>query len=125
MILSTLATFTNSTMGRVRRRTSTEQRSIALVVRSLRHNGCGKSKNVSNSGKSRLGRVAGQIDALGIAFDLALVPPPYAVAQVAHLVYPTALVTSPWIDGFDGRGQTRTAITEHHLELAADQSTLM
>src|ERR1019366_9707752 len=37
MIRSTLSTFTKHTMGRVRRRTSTKQRSIALVVRSLRH----------------------------------------------------------------------------------------
>src|ERR1019366_6740307 len=37
MIRSTLSTFTKHTMGRVRRRTSTKQRSITLVVRSLRH----------------------------------------------------------------------------------------
>jgi len=31
-------------MGRVRLRTSTKQRSMALVVRSLRHSGCGKGQ---------------------------------------------------------------------------------
>jgi hypothetical protein len=39
-------------MDRVRLRISTKQRSMALVVRSLRHSGCGKSKKVSSSGKS-------------------------------------------------------------------------
>src|ERR1700719_298214 len=43
-------------LGRVRLRTSTKQRSMALVVRSLRHSRCGKSKNVSSSGKSRSSR---------------------------------------------------------------------
>ena len=51
MIRSTLSTFTKHTMGRVRRRTSTKQRSITLVVRSLRHRCRGKAKNDSNSGK--------------------------------------------------------------------------
>src|SRR5437870_9629569 len=38
--------------GWVRRRTSTKQRSIMLVVRSLRHRWRGKAKNESNSGRS-------------------------------------------------------------------------
>ena len=50
---STLFTFTKQTMGRVRRRTSTKQRSMILVVRSFRHRWRGKLKNDSNSGKSR------------------------------------------------------------------------
>ena len=80
--------FVNRTMGRVRLRASTKQRSMALVVRSLRHSGCGKSKKVSSSGRSAgLGGIAGQIDALGIAFDPGLIVPPHAVAQVAHLVH--------------------------------------
>src|SRR5260370_19608038 len=54
-------------------------------------------------------------------FDRRLIAAPYAVAQVAHLVYPTALVTRPGIDGFDRCGQTRTAIAEHHLQLLAGQ----
>src|SRR5881396_3380236 len=37
MMRSTLSTFTKHTIGRVLRRTSTKQRSITLVVRSLRH----------------------------------------------------------------------------------------
>src|SRR5471030_1760236 len=41
------------TMGRVRRRTSTKQRSIMLVVRSLRHSCSGKLKKLNNSGRSR------------------------------------------------------------------------
>jgi hypothetical protein len=49
---STLSTLTKQTMGRVRRRTSTKQRSITLVVRSLRHRCPGKAKNASNSGRS-------------------------------------------------------------------------
>ena len=37
MIRSTLSTFTKHTIGRVRRRTSTKQRSMTLVVRSFGH----------------------------------------------------------------------------------------
>jgi hypothetical protein len=50
---STLSTFTKHTMGRVRQRTSTKQRSITLVVRSLRYRCRGKAKNDSSSGRSR------------------------------------------------------------------------
>jgi hypothetical protein len=46
---STLFTFTKHTMGRVRRRTSTKQRSMMLVVRSFLHRCRGKLKNDSNS----------------------------------------------------------------------------
>jgi len=49
---STLSTFTKHTIGRVRRRTSTKQRSITLVVRSFFHRCRGKAKNANNSGKS-------------------------------------------------------------------------
>src|SRR5213594_4075277 len=54
MMRSTLSTFTKHTIGRVLRRTSTKQRSITLVVRSLRHRCRGKAKNDSNSGKRDL-----------------------------------------------------------------------
>ena len=50
---STLLTFTKHTMGRVRRRTSTKQRSMRLVVRSFLRRCRGKLKNDSNSGRSR------------------------------------------------------------------------
>jgi len=50
---STDCTLTKQTMGRVLRRTSTKQRSMILVVRSLRHRCLGKRKKASNSGKSR------------------------------------------------------------------------
>src|ERR1700738_1205320 len=53
MMRSTLSTFTKHTMGRVRRRTSTKQRSITLVVRSFRQRCRGKGKKDSSSGKSR------------------------------------------------------------------------
>ena len=56
---STLSTFTKHTMGRVRRRTSTKQRSITLVVHSFRHRCRGKAKNDSSSGKSRSRRRTG------------------------------------------------------------------
>ena len=45
MIRSTLSTFTKQTMGRVRRRTSTKQCSITLVVRNLRRRWGTKAKN--------------------------------------------------------------------------------
>ena len=47
---STLAMFTKQTMGRVRRLTSTKQRSMMLVVRSLRHRCREKLKKDNNSG---------------------------------------------------------------------------
>src|SRR5581483_8887906 len=53
MIRSTLLTFTKQTMGRVRRRTSTKQRSMTLVVRSFLQRCRGKLKNDSSSGRSR------------------------------------------------------------------------
>src|SRR2546428_7532622 len=58
-------------------------------------------KAKSLEGATGLRGVARQIDALRIAFDLRLVAPPYAVAQVAHPVHPTALVTRAGVDGFD------------------------
>src|SRR6266700_2834341 len=83
------------------------------------------AKPKSLEGATGLRGVARQIDALRIAFDLRLVAAPYAVAQVAHPVHPTALVTRAGVDGFDGRGQTRTAIAEHHPKLTAGQSALV
>src|SRR6266566_1731914 len=60
------------------------------------------AKPKSLEGATGLRGVARQIDALRIAFDLRLVAAPYAVAQVAHPVHPTALVTRAGVDGFDG-----------------------
>src|SRR6266700_4366443 len=57
------------------------------------------AKPKSLEGATGLRGVARQIDALRIAFDLRLVAPPYAVAQVAHPVHPTALVTRAGVDG--------------------------
>src|SRR5215471_24584 len=48
---STLSTFTTHTMGRVRWRTSTKQRSSTLVVRSLCHKCRGKAKNRQQFGQ--------------------------------------------------------------------------
>src|SRR5438105_15372120 len=53
MMRSTLATLTKQTMGRVRLRTSTKQRSMTLVVRTFFHRCRGKAKNDSSSGRSR------------------------------------------------------------------------
>src|SRR5690348_15461459 len=51
-----LSTLTKQTMGLMRRRTSTKQRSITLVVRSLRHKCRGKAKNDNKSGISSCSR---------------------------------------------------------------------
>ena len=56
-----------------------------------------------SEGAASLGDVAGPVDTLGIAFHSGLVAAPHAVAQIAHLVHPAALMTRPWIDGFDRR----------------------
>lgn len=47
MIRSTLWTFTKQTIGRVRRRTSTTQRSITLVVSSFRHKYRGRRRTTA------------------------------------------------------------------------------
>jgi hypothetical protein len=49
-------------------------------------------KAKAREGAAGLGGIAGQIDALGIAFDAGLIAPPHVVTQVAHLVHPAALV---------------------------------
>src|SRR5438132_8620242 len=51
MMRSALSTFTKHTMGRVRRRTSTKQRSIMLVVRSLRHRWRGEGEEREQLGQ--------------------------------------------------------------------------
>jgi hypothetical protein len=55
---STDCMLTKQTMGRVRRRTSTKQRSMMLVVRSLRHRCRGKRKTASCQGRSKRGSSA-------------------------------------------------------------------
>jgi len=66
-------------------------------------------KAKTREGAAGLGGIAGQIDALGVAFDAGLIAPPHAVAQVAHLVHPTALVARPRIDRFDCGRQARAS----------------
>ena len=56
MIRCTLSTLTKHTMGRVRRRTSTKQRSITLVVRSLLR--AQVPEKPKNDSKARAGLVA-------------------------------------------------------------------
>src|SRR5216683_6332999 len=122
MIRSTLSTFTKHTMGRVRRRTSTKQRSITLVVRSFRHRCRGKVKKDSSSGKSRsrrrttlpysrapthpqaaeggfgLGTARSQVDGLGARLHFVVVRLPYFLQNIPHLVHPAALMSHPRID---------------------------
>src|SRR5580704_13414738 len=127
MIRSTLSTSVNTTMGRVRRRTSTKQRSIAFVVRSFRHRCTGSTKKCSSSGRSRsscLTRtgyrhptppmepealegpscrsdILGQVDLLRFGFDLPFISPFHLLQKVPHLVHPAALVPHPRIDRLD------------------------
>ena len=79
-------------------------------------------KTESLEGPARLPDVARQVDALGVAFDGRLVAPAHTVAQVAHLVHPTTLVSRTGIDGFQRRRQSRSAVAEHQLQLPAGQS---
>src|SRR5581483_6388830 len=120
MIRSTLFTFTKHTMGRVRRLTSTKQRSMTLVVRSFRHKCRGKLKNDSSSGialqwshqarvidlpaaakaaKGSLGLASavGPIDCLRVALDLVVIASPHVFQKVPHLVHPAALMQHPGI----------------------------
>ena len=57
-------------------------------------------KAKTREGAARLGGIAGQIDALRIAFDTGLIAPQHPVAQVGHLVHPTALVARARRDRF-------------------------
>src|SRR5919198_5261953 len=122
MIRSTLCTLTKQTMGRVRRRTSAKQRSITLVVRSFRHRWRGKLKNDSSSGKSRsscrtmrgysrfqarrkarnascaAGPAVGLIDGLGIPLDRVVIALAHLLRDIAHFVYPAAVMQYSGID---------------------------
>src|SRR5260370_39401992 len=109
MMRSTLSTLVNTTIGRVRRRTSTKQRSITLVVRSFRHRYLGKLKKGSKSGKSRsscrttLGwrdRVRRQVDLLRFALELFFVASFGFLKNIPHFVHLTPLVPDPRIDRF-------------------------
>src|SRR5205085_9070358 len=115
MIRSTLCTFTKQTIGLVRRRTSTKQRSIILVVCNCFHRCLGKLKNASRLGKSfsncltivglslpaqfetaecgtRLFAICGQVNSLGHLLQLIPISFTTFLAEVAHLVHPTALM---------------------------------
>src|ERR1700686_2001371 len=76
-------------------------------------------KTKALEGAAGLGGVPGQIDALGVALHAGLIAPPHAIAQIAHLVHPAALMARAGKDRFDRRSQTRTAIADHQLELTA------
>src|SRR5579885_2045426 len=123
MIRSTLFTFTKHTMGRVRRRTSTKQRSMTLVVRSFFHKCRGKLKNDSSSGRSPshhgavvllpapvegaecgfgLTPALGAINRLRSPFHFVVVAFAYVLQNVAHLVHPAALMQHSRIHRLNG-----------------------
>src|SRR5271166_3182846 len=121
MMRSTLFTFTKHTIGRVRRRTSTKQRSMMLVVRSFLQRCRGKLKNDSRSGKSRsscrtigpytdcqrrrkarkaagLAPAVGAINRLRVGLYRVIVAAAHLFQDVAQLVHPAALMLRPGID---------------------------
>ena len=128
---STLATLTKQTMGRVRRRTSTKQRSMTLVVRSFLHKAQGKLKKerrVSpspvaspSSGRHpsnesyykatergfRLRPTVGMIDGLRLTLHVLIVPLPNLLQNVAHLMHPATLMEDARVDPLQGRCQSR------------------
>jgi hypothetical protein len=79
-------------MGRVRRRTSTKQRLMMLVVRSFLHRCRGKLKNDSNS---------------------------YLLQNISHLVHPTPLMRRPRIDGLDRGRRPGTAVGDDQQQVLA------
>jgi hypothetical protein len=84
IIRSTLCTFTTHTIGRVRRRTSTQHRSIPLVVRSVPQKGPRTVEEREQFGRIpeqprvalRVGPRTGLIDGLGVRLDGGVVSPP-------------------------------------------------
>src|SRR5207245_7133726 len=72
MTLSALATLTNTPTGRVHRRTSTKQCSMALVVRSLRHNGCGNRRTSARARWAGVFRFRGRVRGGPAEFDATL-----------------------------------------------------
>src|SRR5271157_5687666 len=119
MIRSTLGTLTKQTMGRVRRRTSTKQRSMILVVRSFVYRCRGEAEKrqqlrqialqwshhraihrlpaSAEGAKSGFGLTpaVGAIDRLGIGFHRVMVATAYFIQDIAHLVHPAALMQCP------------------------------
>src|SRR3990172_4902648 len=144
-IRSTLCTLTKQTMGRVRRRTSTKQRSMTLVVRSFFQRCLGNWKKLSSSGRSRCSwrtmagyasrqrawnfwkaplrpaQARGAIDGLGVGLDRVVVALPHLLQDVAHLVDPAALVGDSRIDGLQGGGQASTTVGDDQLQVLAFQ----
>ena len=78
---STDCTLTKQTMGRVRRRTSTKQRSMMLVVRSFRHRCLGKRKKASSSGP---GLGTDSPNPIGEGWDKAKILADVLLADPAH-----------------------------------------
>src|SRR6266851_948118 len=128
MMRSTLSSLTKQTMGRVRRRTSTKQRSMTLVCAQFapqvrRHLKKGQQLGqvlfelAHQSGISFLpvrlegakrpdgGSVIGsQIDGLRAVFHGGKIAAAHVLEKIAHLVDPATLMPHAWIDGLNGGG---------------------
>src|SRR6478672_12248055 len=77
-------------------------------------------------GKTAAGRLcffaaARQIDGLSVTLDLVIVGFTYLLQNIAHLVYPAALMQRPRIDRRNSCRQTRTAIGHNQLQVLALQ----
>src|ERR1039457_7226268 len=60
--------------------------------------------------------------AWAFSFDRVIIALPYLLQDVAHLVYPAALMQRPRIDRLDRCCQSRTAIGDDQLQVLALQS---
>ncbi len=143
---STDCTFTEQTMGRVRRRTSTKQRSMdvggaqlapemfwkreegqqfgQIALQLLDHGGILASPTTAEGSRRSLCLAAalGQIDSLCIGLDGIVVALADLLQNVAHLVYPAALMRGAGIDGLNGRGQAGASIGDDQQQLVAFQT---
>src|SRR6184192_1474501 len=139
MMRSQLAELVKLEIGRVRRRTSRKQRSITLVVRTLRQWACGTAKKLSSSSKSRSrlararrspllgpGAVRRQgfstirrlVDRGGFAHARALLLR-HLVGDIAQLVRPAALLRDLRVDQGQRRRQAGRAVGDDQPQVTA------
>src|SRR5581483_5974256 len=65
----------------------------------------------------------GALDRLGVGFDRLVIAFADPFQNIAHLVYPAALMQNPRIDGLNRRRQPRAAIGDDQQQLLAGKAT--
>src|SRR5580765_5683951 len=94
-----------------------------VLLQLANHGGIGlpPSRGKTAAGRLCFFAAARQIDRLSLTLDLVIVGLTYLLQNIAHLVYPAALMQRPRIDRRNGCRQTRTAIGHNQLQVLALQ----